>query len=50
MIWVEVTDDWNISEENTSFENPVCHKAVHIFADTTHMIKPLRNNFLELFK
>jgi hypothetical protein len=37
----------NTSEEKTSFQNPVTHKAVHIFADTPHIIKFLRNHFLD---
>lgn len=41
---------WNsleISEENTSFQNPVSHKPVYVFADAPHMIKLLRNHFLD---
>lgn len=37
----------NICETNTSFENPVSQKAVHVFADAPHMIKLLRNHFLD---
>ncbi|KAL1487972.1 hypothetical protein ABEB36_015353 [Hypothenemus hampei] len=37
----------NISEENTSFKNPVSDKSIHVFADTPHMIKLLRNHFLD---
>lgn len=32
---------------NTSFQNPVTQKAVHVFADAPHMIKLLRNHFLD---
>lgn len=36
-----------ISEENTGFQNPVSHKPVYIFADAPHLIKLLRNHFLD---
>lgn len=37
----------NISEETTWFTNPVSKKRVHVFADAPHMIKLLRNHFLD---
>lgn len=36
----------NITEETTWFSNPVS-KRVHVFADAPHMIKLLRNHFLD---
>lgn len=37
----------NISEQQIWFENPESHKKVYVFADAPHMIKLLRNHFLD---
>lgn len=38
----------DISVDNTSFTNPAaCERQVHVFADAPHLIKLIRNNFLD---
>lgn len=37
----------NISEEKTWFENPISSKNIYAFADAPHLIKLLRNHFLD---
>lgn len=39
--------DLNISENQTWFKNPVNNKNIYVFADAPHMIKLLRNHFID---
>jgi len=36
-----------ISHDNPSFSHPITGRAVHVFADVPHLIKLLRNHFID---
>lgn len=42
-LWSEL----NISEDQTWFKNPTTNKNIYVFADAPHMIKLLRNHFID---